>query len=72
MQANILIVPVDHAAKVETVCDLNRGPLPVIFESKPGEFAAPTIANNSDIFDSNQKKMTYIDVKRRDKQLLFS
>ena len=32
----------------------------------------PQIINNSETIDRSQKKMTYLDVKRRDKQLLFS
>merc|ERR1739848_977294 len=49
MQANIFIVPEAFAEKAESICRENRGPLPLIYKSEPGETSAPPLASDSDI-----------------------
>ena len=56
MQANVFIVPAEFADEAEKICADNRGPLPVIYRSKPGEAAAPPLATDSDIRSERERE----------------
>ena len=49
LQANISIVPSIVADDFERFCELNPGPCPLLYRSKPGEVTAPILAKDSDI-----------------------
>ncbi len=49
LQANISIVPSRVADDFERFCNLNPGPCPLLYRSRPGEVAAPILAKGSDI-----------------------
>ena len=49
LQTNVTIVPSDQAENFRLFCLNNPGPCPLIFQSKPGQVSAPTLAENSDI-----------------------
>ena len=49
LQANISIVPSKVADDFERFCELNPGPCPLLYRSKPGEVTAAMLAKDSDI-----------------------
>ena len=49
LQANVAVFPEQLADDFEEFCRRNRGPLPLLYRSKPGEVGAPQLAKNSDI-----------------------
>ncbi|KAL5268780.1 hypothetical protein ACHWQZ_G002586 [Mnemiopsis leidyi] len=49
LQTNVTIVPSDEADNFRKFCLSNPGPCPLLFQSKPGQVSAPTLAENSDI-----------------------
>ena len=49
LQANISIVPSGVADDFERFCKLNPSACPLLYRSKPGEVAAPGLAEGSDI-----------------------
>ncbi len=49
IQANLTVVPVEMADDFEEFCRKNPAPFPVLYRSKPGEVAAPELAENFDV-----------------------
>ena len=49
LQANIAAIPADLADDFEELCRRNRGPLPLLYRSRPSELGAPPLAKDSDI-----------------------
>ncbi|KPP79302.1 hypothetical protein Z043_101125 [Scleropages formosus] len=48
-QANVVILHETLADDFEAFCRANRGPLPLLYRSKPGEWGCSPLAENSDI-----------------------
>nr|XP_023683233.1 D-glutamate cyclase, mitochondrial isoform X2 [Paramormyrops kingsleyae] len=48
-QANVVILHKTLANDFEAFCDVNRGPLPLLYRSNPGEWGCPLLAKNVDI-----------------------
>ena len=49
VQANITMLPSSVANDFERFCKLNPSACPLLYRSKKGEIAAPTLAKSSDI-----------------------
>ena len=49
-QANLVILPsAELADQFEEFCKKNYAPLPLLYRSQPGEYAAPPLAQDSDV-----------------------
>lgn len=48
-QANLAIIPQEMADEFKEFCRRSPAAFPVLYSSKPGELAAPTLAEGSDI-----------------------
>ncbi|ETE65432.1 hypothetical protein L345_08788, partial [Ophiophagus hannah] len=49
VQANVIIMHKSFADDFEKFCQVNDGPLPLLYRSKPGEWKCPFLSNSSDI-----------------------
>ena len=48
-QANLAILPQKFAADFEVFANGNKGAIPLLYKSKPGEFQAPLLCDDSDV-----------------------
>ena len=46
---NVIILPESYADNFETFCKKNLSAFPLLYRSKVGEYAAPTLAKDSDV-----------------------
>jgi len=49
LQANLIILSEELAEDFHVFCQKNSGALPVVYKSKAGEYAAPPLAEDSDV-----------------------
>ena len=49
VQANLVVLPEILADNFQEFCKKNSGPLPLLYRSKEGEYAAPPLAKDSDV-----------------------
>ena len=49
LQANLIMMPSQLADDFDQFCQVNYGPLPLLYKSEPGETAAPPLATDSDV-----------------------
>ena len=49
LQANVIMIPAQLAEDFDRFCEVNYGPLPLLYKSRPGETGAPLLAEDSDV-----------------------